>query len=86
MILRVATCREEILAVLPDVTRASPDGTFSPDDVVRALANRGSRFSEATVRTHVTSRMCANSPDHHGSVTQDLQRLERARYRWCRPQ
>lgn len=77
----MATCREEILAAMPDVCRVSADGTFSPDDVVKALAARGSRFSAATVRTHVMSRMCANAPDHHGSVTQDLERVDRGRYR-----
>lgn len=75
----MSSCREEILAVLPAVS--GPDGTFEVGSVLAALRARGSRYSDATVRTHVTSRMCADSPDHHGSVYDDLERVGRGRYR-----
>jgi hypothetical protein len=44
------------------------DGMFTVNGVVSELQRRGSRYAEATVRTHVTSRMCANAPDHHAAV------------------
>jgi hypothetical protein len=75
------TCRDEILAALPRISSASPDGTFTPQDVVDALARQGSRYSASTIRTHVVSRMCANAPDHHARVYDDVERVSPGLYR-----
>ncbi|MGY1635441.1 hypothetical protein ACI78V_02160 [Geodermatophilus sp. SYSU D00742] len=80
------TCRDEILAALPPLARKSRDGTFTADEVVAALSSTGTRYSESTIRTHVTSRMCANAPDHHARTFDDLERVDRGRYRLRRPQ
>lgn len=72
-------CRDDILAVIPSV--AGPDGTFTPEQVVAALRTQGSRYAESTVRTHVVNRMCADAPDHHARVYDDLVRVDRSRYR-----
>lgn len=77
----MSTCRDEILAALPAVTGS--DGAFTVASVVAALRARGSQYTESTVRTHVTSRMCADSPDHHARVYTDLVRVGRGRYRLC---
>ena len=45
----------------------SPDGSFALAEIVAELHRSGSRYAESTIRTHVTSRMCADSPDHHGT-------------------
>lgn len=60
---------------------ASPDGRFSPDEVVRLLAAAGSRYAVNTIRTHVVSRMCVNAPAHHGTRYPDLIRDSDGRYR-----
>jgi hypothetical protein len=73
------TCRDDILAVLPTATE--PDGTFTVEQVVAALRAQGSRYAESTVRTHVTSRMCADTPDHHAHTYDDLTRVDRGLYR-----
>jgi hypothetical protein len=73
------TCRDEILAVLPSVTAS--DGTFATEQVVAALRAQGSRYAESTIRTHVMSRMCADAPDHHARVYDDLVRVDRGLYR-----
>lgn len=75
------SARDEILAAAQELTGRSPDGTFGIDEVVRALAERGSRYAESTIRTHITSRMCANAPDHHAKVYNDLLRVGTGRYR-----
>jgi len=76
------TARDEILAVLPDLEFRNGDGTFSVDDVVGALQRRGSQYSERTIRTHVTSRMCVDrGQPHHAVVYDDLKRVDRGRYR-----
>ncbi len=54
---------------------------FTPDEMVRALRQAGSAYEESTIRTHVVSRMCANSPDNHGTTYADLERVGRGRYR-----
>jgi hypothetical protein len=75
------TCRDEILAAIVRLERESPDGTVSPQDVVDALARMGSRYPASTIRTHVTSKMCADTPEHHARVYDDLERVGRGRYR-----
>lgn len=71
------TCRDEILALIPSV--AAPDGTFTPEQVA-AMRAQGCRYAESTVRTHVTSRMCADTPNHHARTYDDLIRVDRGRY------
>jgi hypothetical protein len=80
----VLTCRDEILAALPRLGQLAPDRTFTPQDVIDELRRRGSRFGESTVRTHVVSRMCADAPDHHARVYDDLVRVAPGRYRDAR--
>jgi hypothetical protein len=75
------TCRDEILAALPAIVRASPDGTFSANDVIRALDRQGTRYAQSTIRTHVVSRMSADAPDHHARTWDDLERVSHGRYR-----
>ena len=75
------TCRSEILAVVPRLAARSSDGSFTVDDVVAELRGRGSRYRESTIRTHVASRMCANAPDNHAVVYDDLERIDDGRYR-----
>jgi predicted RNase H-like HicB family nuclease len=66
-------------AVLEAANRiaALGDGTFTPDEVVRALAH----LNANTVRTHIVSRCCVGAPKHHASVWPYFRRLERGRYR-----
>ena len=45
--------RDEILAALPIVEGRSADGTFSPQDVIDELRQRGSTYAESTIRIHV---------------------------------
>ncbi|MDQ3708515.1 MAG: hypothetical protein M3387_04265 [Actinomycetota bacterium] len=75
------TARDEVLSAAKGLAVVSRDGTFTVADVVQELRHRGSKYKESTIRTHVTSKMCSNAPDHHGTVYDDLERLDRARYR-----
>lgn len=74
------TAREEIFAAAQELTGRSPDGTFGIDEVVRAMAERGGQYAESTIRTHITSRMCADAPDH-AKVYDDFLRVGSGRYR-----
>jgi hypothetical protein len=74
------TCRDEVLKAARNLAVLG-DGTFTPDDIVRELARRGTPYALSTIRTHVTSRMCAKAPGHHGVTYADLVRVGPALYR-----
>lgn len=74
------TAREQILAVVGELLR-DPSDTFTVRDVVDALNRRGTGLAESTIRTHVTSRMCADAPDNHGTTYDDFERVGRGTYR-----
>ena len=80
-----AGARQEILMAAHKLAGRSPDGSFTLMEIVAEMRRSGSRYVESTVRTHVTSRMCADSPDHHGTTYDDLERLDRGRYRLRTP-
>lgn len=72
--MRSQSCRDAILEVAPR------DRSFALEEIVQRLRNRGATFKEATIRTHVTSRMCANAPDNHGVTYDDFTRVARGTY------
>lgn len=75
------TARDEILNVVSSIT----DGgrrTFTVDEVVSELRARGSRFKDSTIRTHITSRLCANAASHHAVRYPDFDRVGPGEYRW----
>ena len=75
------TARDDILAALPAVRQRTGSDTFTAQDVVDQLNRAGTSYAESTIRTHVTSRMCANAPDNHARVYADLERVAPGRYR-----
>lgn len=73
-------CREEILVAfryLHDLGQS--DAT--PIEVIAHMRSRGSVYADSTIRTHITSRMCYDAPDNHGTTYDDLERVGRGRYR-----
>lgn len=74
------TAREQILAAIERISLA-PGDTFTVSDVLRELRARGTNLAENTVQTHIRSRMCGNSPDHHDTTYNDLERVGRGMYR-----
>lgn len=73
------TARDEILEAIPAVIRS--DGTFTLESILQELRRRGSTCAESTIRTHVVSRMCANSPKNHAVTYDDFERVETGVYR-----
>lgn len=66
-------------AVLEAANRiaAQGDGTFAPEEVVRALPH----LNQNTVRTDIVSRCCVGAPKHHATVWPYFRRVGRGRYR-----
>lgn len=75
------TARDDILAALPSIRERTGSDTFTAQDVIDELNRAGTSYTESTIRTHVTSRMCANAPDNHARVYTDLERVEPGQYR-----
>ncbi|MEV4515164.1 hypothetical protein AB0K00_40170 [Dactylosporangium sp. NPDC049525] len=75
------TARDEILLAVADILRRSGRAEFDLSDVLAEMRQRGSRYAESTIRTHVVSRMCANAPDHHATTFDDFENVGRGRYR-----
>ena len=75
------TARDEVLAAAQALASAAPDGTFTIDEAIRRLRHSDSEYAESTIRTHVTSRMCSNAPDHHAVTYEDFVRTDVGRYR-----
>jgi len=69
------TARDQILAALPTVCARTGSDTFTAQDVIEELQRRGTRYKPSTIRTHVVSRMCADSPDHHARTHDHLERV-----------
>ena len=76
-----STARAEILATARRLAEHSADGSFTLAQILAAMKRAGTRYAESTIRTHVTSRMCADAPDHHATTYDDFQRLGEGRYR-----
>jgi len=53
---------------------------FRPQEIVQEVVSRGTAYKETTIRTHVSSLMCMNAPDHHEIAYDDLIRVSRGRY------
>ncbi len=81
------TAHQEIREVARELASHAPDHAFTLADVIAQMRARGSQYAESTIRTHVTSRMCANAPDHHAVVYRDFWCVDHGsgRYRLYRP-
>lgn len=75
------TARDEIVHVGRMLAVRSVAGTFDVAEVLAEPRRRHSPCTESTIRTHVTSRMCANAPDNHATVYPVLVRVSTGRPR-----
>lgn len=75
------TARDEILDALPAICARAGREVFGPKDVIEELQRRGTCYKPSTIRTHVVSRMCADTPDHHARTYGDLERVGQGMYR-----
>lgn len=74
------TAREQILAAIGHIT-SETRSAFTVGEVLAELKARATELADSTIRTHITSRMCGDSPDHHGTTYNDLERVGRGVYR-----
>ncbi len=75
------TARDEVPAAARALAAHSSDGNFTVEEVLDHLRRHESTYRPSTIRTHVTSRMCANAPDHHAFTYRDLVRVQEGTYK-----
>lgn len=74
------TCREEILISVKHIIQAKGMNEFTILEVLHHMGNNGTHFRESTIRTHITSRLCANAPNHHSPAYDDFERIGKGTY------
>jgi predicted RNase H-like HicB family nuclease len=67
---------DEVLRAARRLCRERRGGTFTPDEVVRALPH----LNASSVRTHVVSRCCVDAPKNHPHKWDYFRRLRRGVY------
>lgn len=68
------TCRNEVLEAATALVRQGID-PFTPRDIINEMQRRGTSYLDGTIRTHVTSLMCANAPKNHAMTYDDFVRV-----------
>jgi len=76
------TCRDEIIAVMRAM-HAAGNQTVSMSDVISAMKRRESSYEESTIRTHMGSRMLKGANQNHATKYDDIERVERGKYKLC---
>jgi hypothetical protein len=75
------TCRDEVLVAMKTLSRGRSDDAFALSAIVKQVLSQTKTYKESTIRTHITSRMCANAPDNHAKVYNDLLRVRPGYYK-----
>lgn len=75
------TCRDEVLACAEAVVRRTGTNRFTIGDILDCMRARETQYKDSTIRTHVTSLMCINAPQHHEMKYRDFERVGRGLYR-----
>lgn len=75
------TCRDELLEIIRDLVSVKGKNEFSLHEVVRLAKEKNINFPENTITTHISSKMCLNSPQHHHTKYDDLERVKRGVYK-----
>jgi hypothetical protein len=75
------TCRDEILRAFERLERRHGRTAFDLQDIVQEVQRATDAYAESTIRTQVSSVMCAQAPVNHANASDDLDRVGRGRYR-----
>jgi hypothetical protein len=75
------TCRSEILSFMAGSAKHEVGRVFTVKEVVDGMMAAGTVYKPSTIRTHITSRMCANAPNNHAVTYHDVERIGKGTYR-----
>lgn len=74
------TCREEILQAVKFILNEKGVNEFSVNEVLLYMTKNNTTFKENTIKTHITSRCCSNSPQNHSVIYNDFKRIKPGLY------
>jgi len=74
-------CHEEVLEASRTIINIKGKNEFSPIEIITHLKNQGTDCEESTIRTHIISRCCKNSPSHHGTTYEYFERVSFGLYK-----
>ena len=75
------TCRDTILEAFVRLEHRERRKTFKIAEIVKEVLAVTLSFTESTIRTHITSRLCIQAPPNHFTRYEDLDRMSRGEYR-----
>ena len=75
------TCRDNILACAKKEIQRSGINEFTLQQIVKLMNSSGTIYKESSIRTHVSSLMCINSPNHHAMKYHDFERISHGLYK-----
>lgn len=78
---RTTTARAEILATIKTLVARSGHPEVTVQDVVDEMRRLGRTYAESTIRTMMTSHMCAQAHGPNIAIYDDLDRVDRGTYR-----
>jgi hypothetical protein len=78
---REDTCCDAVLLAMKNLERRTGRTEFQLYEIVREVRSVTQMYPEVTIRTQVSSVMCANAPVHHADHTDDLIRVSCGTYR-----
>jgi hypothetical protein len=74
-------CRNEILRAAKTLLLEGR-GEFKVEDIISQMKhNTQYEYTDGTIRTHISSKMCANAPNNHAATYNDLLKTERGTYK-----
>jgi len=81
--MNVGYCRDEILICVKQLLKSKTIKEFTIQEVIELMRKNSSIYKESTIRTHISSKCCVNSPSHHATVYSDFQRVRKGVYILC---
>ncbi|WP_106495750.1 DUF7669 domain-containing protein [Lentibacillus sp. Marseille-P4043] len=62
------SCREEMLQVVQQLVKAKGKNEFSIQEVLDEMGRAGTTYKDSTIRTHLTSKCCVETKQHHQTL------------------
>lgn len=75
------TCRDEVLKAMKILSKGNSAEAFALKVIIDQVLSQTKAYKESTIRTHITSKMCANAPVNHAMVYRDLFRVDVGYYK-----
>lgn len=75
------SCRDEILHTVNVLISTKKKNEFTIEEVIQLMIKNKTIFKEGTIRTHISSRCCVNSPKNHLVTYNDFERIDHGLYK-----